>query len=273
MPLVEFLERFGLDRELIERDRAMSAGFARAYVRQAETLENENEQLLHALAAATEYRRAGAHSVLLSDRRSVSGYFRRAGETYCRIGNPYGLLMLMCADYSPGDLLGGPAREFGFLDGRVSDRLQLAYVSIVTATGEKEPAVYEGISGSSVSPIGILGISVGAYVDLAHSLSSRDRGALSESILPFLSAYNDAMRRARANSYHWRRMAMPFHPAEPDILSVLFLVEAAMRYRGRRFIPEILERVPLAPDAANLLYNAVAERFGDNLHTGPAAAG
>jgi hypothetical protein len=39
--------------------------------------------------------------------------------------------------------------------------------------------------------------------------------------LPFLNAYEVAIDTARSRTYHWRRLLMPFHPAEPDILSVL----------------------------------------------------
>src|SRR6185312_5538348 len=120
MPLVEFLKEFGLDIELIGRDRKMSAGLARAHAGQARGAESADTRFLHGMAAATEDRRAGAHSVRLSDRRAATEHFRQAGDSCCRIGNPYGLLMFACADYSPGDLA-GPAREFGFSDGRASD--------------------------------------------------------------------------------------------------------------------------------------------------------
>jgi hypothetical protein len=262
MPLVEFLERFGLDRELIERDRAMSAGFARAYARRAEDSEDEEERFLHVLAAATEYRRAGAHSVLLSNRRFASEYFEQAGLLYGRMHNPYGLLMTGCADYSPRDLMEG-AREAGIREERITDRLQLGYLNIVRAAADWEYTLDEAISGSLASPVGLLGLPLGAYTDLALALSRKEPQAVFEATAPFLSAYNNCMKRAREDNYHWRRLAMPFHPAEPDILSVVFLVEAAARLREQRFFPEILGSVPMVRDAANLLYNAVAERFGD----------
>jgi len=261
--LVTFLEKFGLDRELIERDRAMSEGFARAHAREAAKVENPDQRFLHELTAATEYRRAGAHSVLLSDRHSASMHFQQAGQLYCSMHNPYGLLMLACADYSPRDLIEGPAREFGFLRGQVEDRLQLGYLNIVSAAAGSEYTLDEGISGSLASSRGMLGLPIGAYTDLALALSREEPKAVLEATAPFLSTYNNCMKRAREDTYHWRAIAMPFHPAEPDILSVVYLVEAAARFREQRFFPEILGVVPLTSDAANLLYNAVPERFGD----------
>jgi hypothetical protein len=266
MPLVEFLKEFELDAELIGRDREMCAGLARAHARQANSVEVEDTSLLHRLAAATEHRRAAAHSVLLSDRRAAVDHFRHAGESYCRIGNPYGLLMFAGAEYSPGDLA-GPAREYGFFEGRLANRLQAGYLALAAAAGgwhRDYPARHgELVGGSLGSPIGAMAVPVGAYLDLARALETGEGEPVARTLLPFLSAHSNAMARAKENNYHWRIMAMPFHPAEPDILSVIFLVEGAMRRRGEGFLLDVLRRMPLVPDSANLLYNAVLERFGD----------
>ena len=175
--------------------------------------------------------------------------------------------MFACADYSPGDLA-GPAREFGFSDGRASDRLQLSYFLLAAAAGawDQRPQVRhsDAVSGSLGSPVGVLGLPVGAYLDLARALEIGEHEPVIRTLLPFLSAYGNAMARARENDYHWRMMAMPFHPAEPDVLSVIFLVEAAMRRQGDKIISDVLGRVPLLPASANLLYHAVLERFDDS---------
>lgn len=122
----------------------------------------------------------------------------------------------------------------------------------------------DDLSGSLDSPVGLLGISAGAYFDLANVLPNRDSEAIARATVPFLLAHSNATARAREDRYHWRMMAMPFHPAEPDILSVVFLVESVMRSRGEQMIQKLLARVPLLPNSANLLYNAVLERFGDS---------
>lgn len=263
MPLNTFLEEFGLDRDLIARDRDMCGGFARAHARNASISENENERFLNGMAAATENRRAGAHSILLSDRRKAIEHFVEAGLSYCRVRNPYGLLMFALADNSPGDLR-GLAREFGFIEGEVSERLQLCYLAVAMAAGGGETSLADQIGGSLATPLGILGLPAGNYMELAYALTRREREPLARAIAPFLFAYNNAMARAAENEHHWRLLAMPFHPAEPDVLSVVFLAEAVMRQDGERFIAGLLERMPLHQNSANLLFNAVLERFDDD---------
>ena len=69
MPLHDLLTEFNLDPRLIARDREMSVGLARAYERSALEIRSEDDRwFLHMMASATEYRRAAAQSVLLSDR-------------------------------------------------------------------------------------------------------------------------------------------------------------------------------------------------------------
>ncbi|MEK7994653.1 MAG: hypothetical protein AAB403_12685 [Planctomycetota bacterium] len=255
-----------MDAQLIDRDREMSAGLARAHARRALDADSEDTRFLHGLAAATEFRRAGAHSILLSDRCAAVGHFREAGQSYCRLSNPYGLLMFACAEYSPSDLVAS-AKEFGFFERGASDRLQLTYLLLAAAAGgwgrDDFALQHQAISGSRASPIGVLGLPVGAYLDLTHALATGEPDFLVRTLLPFLMAHSTAMTYAMENRHHWRMMAMPFHPAEPDILSVIFMVEAAMRKRGDKLVSGLLGMIPLLPASANLLHNAILEHFGE----------
>jgi hypothetical protein len=56
-------------------------------------------------------------------------------------------------------------------------------------------------------------------------------------------------------------MAFPLHPAEPDVLGVLFCVEAVLRWRQQPSLLRVLEGMPLGKVPTNLLYNAILERF------------
>src|SRR5215471_16459576 len=94
MPLSNFLKEFGLDPELIYRDREMSAGLARAYENISHVPGSDaGRPFVPVMAAATEYRRAGAHSVLLSDRKTAIDMFRQAGRLYAIGRKPYALMM------------------------------------------------------------------------------------------------------------------------------------------------------------------------------------
>jgi hypothetical protein len=266
MPLSQSLKEFGLDAESIARDREMSAGLAKGHQRAArEEGKDEERWFLHMMAAATEYRRAGAHSILLSDRETCAQMFEQAGRVYTRMRRPYALMMFWCAQEMDQVIAGG--MEFGSLE--EIDRSQLAYLLLASTAdretwkGESREALTQHLAGSQNSPIGVLGIPIGAYVDLAYTLERQEpsESSILEALLPFVLPYSTAVRRCMEDEYHWQRMAFPFHPAEPDVLSVLFCVESALRRRQQSSLLRILESIPLFPVATNLLYNSILERF------------
>ncbi len=89
-----FIKELNLDWDLIERDRKMSLGLADAHWRKALEVRNDrSEWSVHMMASATEYRRAGAHSILLSDPTASSRMFEQSGIVYAKMGRPYGLMM------------------------------------------------------------------------------------------------------------------------------------------------------------------------------------
>ena len=71
-----------------------------------------------------------------------------------------------------------------------------------------------------------------SYVGLAASL---EEGAAPPEVeyhlLPFLNTYEVAISSARSKTYHWQRLLMPFHPVEPDILSVLSVANGWFKRR------------------------------------------
>src|SRR5271165_6030683 len=169
MPLSRFLKEFALDPELIFRDREMSEGLAKAHQRSAMELDpNEDRWVLQMIASATEYRRAGAHSILLSDHKTCTEMFRAAGNVYAKLRRPYALMMFWCSEEIDSVL--ARARDFGSLEG--IDRRQLPYLFLSTAAGPpgEDPGRLElmqmRLAGSQVSSTGILGVPIGAYVDL-----------------------------------------------------------------------------------------------------------
>lgn len=270
MPLTNFLKEFGLDRELIGRDREMSAGLAKAHENLAQEISDReaDRSFVHVVASATEYRRAGAHSVLLSDRKTATEMFQRAGRLYASARRPYALMMFSC---SGGDLeaVMAAAHEFGWAEG--IEHTQLSYLLLASAAGrdDRDREIFKkigfGLAASQTAPIGVLGIPVGAYLDLANALihDQPSPEQMSEMLLPFLVPYSMAIRRCMEDRYHWERLAFPFHPAEPDILGVLFCVEATLRWRQQPSLLRLIEGMPLGKVSTNLLYNAILERFAD----------
>jgi hypothetical protein len=237
-------------------------GLARAHQRRAEETREGEARVTRLLAAATEYRRAGAHSILLSDWKRVREMFEDAGTVYSGLGIPYGLMMFSFSR-DPRRL----AEELESFERPARDRTQAAYLLLAAAASGRElrPEMLEELASASPSPIGILGMPVGAYVDLAIALERDGTGGprIEAAALPFLVAYSSAMARAFGDSFHWSMMILPFHPAEPDMLSVMFCAEAVLRGRQIGSLLNLLKTIPLFPAATNLLYNAIAERFGD----------
>ena len=268
MPLSNFLEEFRLDRELIARDREFSMRFAEAYEKNTrESPKSEQGPWFNqAMAAATEYRRAGAHSLLLSERRTADEMFRRAGRLYARLQRPYALMMFSCAEGNTGAIL-ATVHDFGWGEG--VDRMQLPYLLLGAAVGEEGRdreafgIIRERLAPSQTAPIGVLGIPIGAYLDLGSTLAQGDASLQrwAEVLAPFLVTYSTAIRRCMDDTYHWERMAFPFHPAEPDVIGVLFCVEAALRKRQQPSLLQLIAGMPLSEVAANLLYNVILERF------------
>jgi hypothetical protein len=266
MPLQDLLTEFNLDPRLIARDREMSVGLARAYERSALEIRSDDDRwFLHMMASATEYRRAAAQSILLSDREIASKMFDQAGRVYTQLRRPYALMMFWCCREM--DEVSAQAREFGSLE-RI-DRNQLSYVLLSSgAEGEdrekgKMQAITSRMAGSHNAPIGVLGMPVGAYTDLAHALGRRELSTskILEALLPFLITYSMTLRRCMEDEYHWQMLAFPFHPAEPDVLGVLYCVEATLRRRQQGSLLRMLESVSLFPPATSILYSAISERF------------
>jgi hypothetical protein len=261
MPLRDLLRDFALDPELIVTDREVSMGLARAHQRRAEDTPRGDARFTRLLASATEYRRAGAHSILLSEWKQAREMFESAGNVYHVLGIPYGLMMFSFSR-DPGALVDNVP-----FDRPARDRTQGAYQLLAEAASGRELRTerLEELASANASPIGILGLPVGAYVDLAVALERDGKGGphIEAAALPFLVAYSSAVARAFNNSFHWGMMILPFHPVEPDILSVMFCTEAVLRRRQRGSLLDFLKAIPLFPAATNLLYNAFVDRFDD----------
>ena len=216
MPLRDFLKELGLDPELIERDREMSAGLANAHESLSQTLPDPDagQRFVPVMASATEYRRAGAHSVLLSDREAATEMFRRAARMYGSLRKPYAVMMFSCADGDLGSIMAS-VHDFGLA--KEIERTQLPYLLLASAAGreKRDREAFGGfrssVEASQNTPVGVLGIPIGAYLDLAGAIAQDEPAPrrLAEALLPFLVPFSSAIRRCMEDKYHWERLAFP----------------------------------------------------------------
>jgi hypothetical protein len=99
------------------------------------------------------------------------------------------------------------------------------------------------LAAFSTTPLGIMGIPTESYVSLAISMEENaDPHETEHHLLPFLNAYEVAITTARSKTYHWKRLLMPFHPVEPDILSIFSVANAWFRRRQVALVDFVRER-------------------------------
>ena len=259
--MIEVLERFHIDPERIRRERDAAASIGRAYLH-TETFSGEavDRELLQ-YAAATQLRRAGAHSLLLDDVKAARKLFHEAAKIYEASGAAYGSLLdhLGYAEPSPRrDREGGSVHA--------SDAF---YLWEATASGDRDSQMNtllrRRLESYRADGIGILGLPAGIYLDIYDAVRhaedvNRPAGlsAITEAVLPLLSAYDFAVRRARADRFHWERLATPFHPVEPDIVAFLVALHSAMK-RLDTPVSTVIARIPLSEDTQSLLRESLRQ--------------
>jgi hypothetical protein len=261
---------------MVQSDRKFCEGLALAYVNSAKSAENAAHGHTHLAFAVTNFRRAGAHAILLDDFASAATLFSTAAQIYASFEMPYALMMAVLA----GDLMQGREIFDGILKRLMGNQKQPSrslerqgVYTLLYDAATRDPqgkggldadgaigGLWRELHASSASPIGILGLPLIAYLNLASTLSGSRDISPEEALVPFLNAYNIAIRQTSLNGYHWTRMALPFHPAEPDVLSVVALSHLALMKRGESIFG-LLERFPLAWASRLILVDALRERF------------
>jgi hypothetical protein len=252
----DMLSDLRLDGASIRRDLGMCRGIARAYRAKAEQADLNTPTLeTYVGFAATNFRRAGAHALLLDETSAARSLFRQAAAEYRRLLMPYAAMMSTLASGFADDvttLFEQFAEHLHEPFGLRGERQhQYAYLLLAGAGHEVRMdralgSLFSELEAFQNVPVGVLGIPVGAYLDLTKALQLPET-PLAEALAPFLAAYDTAIRRASVNTHHWRTVSLPFHPAEPDILSVLRLVHA------RRSVFGALDRFPLAGPSRAIL--------------------
>ena len=268
----DIIERLGLDPDIIERD--LNACYASAKYYNEMKQQNNNNQAF----AATLLRRAASHALLVEQDKDKCGrIFLDAARAYHDLNMPYSYMLLVFVQHTRVDFF---ADDYFFRNQpdieNINDILQRTYLLIASTNrqwnGEWSnniPKLQEGLEPYRQKPIGILGLPIGNYIDLFVSLrehatqetlkrsnepDSSQWLSIRRAMQPFLSAYDRSLQQIQQDNYHWKRLTMPFHPAEIDILSVMLYVHKSMRVKGDEMtIKDFINSQLLSEDARFLL--------------------
>jgi hypothetical protein len=275
----EIARQLEIDIELVARDLDFHRGVGAGYFSHIERyLEQRRWEPI--AFAATSFRRAGSHALLLDNTKLALEMFAKSADCYERLHRPYASMMWSLARnrQSASKSSEGSLFEFVASEGRYpSERFnQLAYPLLVESVTETEeqhtPASQERnhrfrrvaseLNALSTTPLGMMGIPMASYLNLAASIEG-DATPLDVQylLLPFLNAYEVAVVTARSKTYHWTRLLMPFHPVEPDILSVLCVANVWFKRRKQVLTDFIRERAE-SRLASKLLSDALEQVAG-----------
>lgn len=230
MPLFEPLR---LNPDFIAHDREFLINAARRGAEGAGSIDDPELRRRAFVIAASNFRRAGAHSLLLGEFDFAREMFGRSAGAYYDAAFPYGVMMEVLTGRNWQHFDGVP--PFTRRDERPGALQHQRVYSLLAAVSRQGPmrdralAAAREFSQPRSIPLGVLGIPLGDFVDLASALATGE--GVRQAVVPFLQTYNRAFERAWANSHKWAHLGMTFHPAEPDIISVLHCV------RGSESIP------------------------------------
>ncbi len=220
----EFLAE--LDSERVMRLGNVYSEIGHTYFTHAKKEETIQNRISLAFIAATYFRRSAAHSLLLSDLTGSQESFEIAGHAYRLAESPYCSVMF--------SLSGISFDEFIFLNQKFNSA-QMIYPMIEAlqlGSQYQEQLIpwRSHIDEFRGKRLGILSIPVDNFIDLFDSLQGAIKSKkivekqLMTVLLPFVNAYGSAFIRAKRDTYHWKLLAIPFHPVEPDIIGLLTMV-------------------------------------------------
>jgi hypothetical protein len=247
-------DQLGIDTGIIEWELLSSLGTAKIY-RERANQDSPSAQREH-LISATNYRIAGANSLLLGSIDNARKHFHNSAFEYLAAGSSYGLLIdnLGYSDNIKNYSNIGSIRE-------ETDVFNMWPMLLNISThfdNRKGPINWdywnENIVNFRNEPVGLLGLPVNVYINLFKSLAlagNRNNKSneiniyeeIAAALFPFANAYSLALDRARSDEYHWTQLAMPFHPVEPEMMAVL--IGAKYLIPGNNFIEGLMAYLPI----------------------------
>ena len=274
----EFLTQLRLNPKKIALDLNISSGLARAYLQSAE--DSHEDEVRAVSIAATYFRRAGANALLLGRYSEAKALFFNATDAYQRLDMPYSVVVATLSSegrsYTQRLAHKWLARNE---ERKIVERAipQLAYVVIAELafiessqrSFDRVVNIRNSLDPYRLRPLGVLGISVGQLLDLFDSLipnmerRRKRRIDLGEALSPLWNLYNTAIRQTLQNHYHWERLALPFHPADPDTYGMLILTNSALQIHRDVTIQGFIEQAEIAGESKYLL-NTILDGMSGN---------
>ncbi|MFO1418458.1 MAG: hypothetical protein U1E83_07275 [Methylotetracoccus sp.] len=267
--MIASLESLGLQPDRVHALRDACDGIGRGYLKSIESYQDTAVRQLALIAAGTNLRRAAAHSLLLNESDRGRLLFRVAAEAYIKAENPYGAFLETLAQGGYSD------NSRKFLEPRRAADVWLLWspyvVSLGVGTGKHPSVLSERIvdfrnamDAFRTEPVGLLGITVATHLELfdavVMAITAQRRDTLSEAILSLLAPYTAAVKRCRADRYHWTRLALPFHPVEPDVIGILLALSAWLQ-STHLSLSDLIMNLALGSDTMTLLRGAL-EQYG-----------
>ena len=244
-------QEFKMDR--VERLRDACAAVGRSFYSSAEKRTDRQYAHYENAVAATYFRRAAAHSVLLDDFQTACKYFGKASRCYGLAEMPYGILMeVLCGAHTDDSSWG-----------KVTESPQEVY-KLIADLGMKKGTLDEvrksrhKLDDFRGKNLGVLAIPFDQYLDLFDALYLATENPKSglrrvrQAVLPFVQTYSSALQRAKRDTFHWERLAMVFHPVEPDIVGLLSMTISALG-KSRVSHSDLLKGLLVNQEAVNIL--------------------
>jgi hypothetical protein len=249
-----------LNEELVQLDYQASRGFGLAYLREADAgpLVIRRSELL--ITAASSFRQAGADAMLLGNAPEMRDAFGNASRIYAQLGSPYTALMEALADANETNLRDSPEipvdqrslKYFGLRD-------QEAEIIYLLLRGHSEVQLTESLlNRRRTATLGMLDLPLSDYLQLISALERNSQQQLIESLRRFVAAYDEAVLLASSRTVPWRLLVQRIHPAEPDIIGVLVMVQ--LRLRNDR-LAQALREIKMSEMCRSILFGCLNTRF------------
>ena len=183
----EIAELLGIDTEFVERDLAFYRGVGAGYLSHIGQY-SESRSWEPIAYAATAFRRAGSHALLLDDAGLATKMFGNSAKCYEVLHRPYAAMMWTLARNPESAFASSEKSVFEFIaaEGRHASEqsVQLAYPLLFESVADvrEQPAdasqarqarfrmIASELNAFSTTPLGIMGIPTASYVGLAASL-------------------------------------------------------------------------------------------------------
>jgi hypothetical protein len=278
--MLELIHKFELDPDIAGAEREVSLEGGEAYLRQAFEIAKQIEtngknglpsytsshemspverRVRECLAvAASSFRRAAAHSIVLDDWKAAPQQFAAAGRAYDSAGLPYASLMHRLGQEHESEVQEFDRQVRHQQFDRLEDfdlilktktwlKQQMVYPMLVDAafgTDSKHRRVFvlfqHELEGQRWSRVGVLGMPISVLLDLVAALTSGEALEI-DALRPLLRIYDVSIRRAMSDHHHWRRFGTPFHPIEPDVFSILIALREYYRLNNSSLSSAVAE--------------------------------